>query len=111
MLTVKEYIEKTGYEVINIGDDSKEITDVFCCDLLSIAMAKAPASSVWVTVMGNVNTLAVSVLTDVSCVVLAEGITLDEAASAQAKKQEITVLRTEQPVFHAALQANEYING
>lgn len=109
MLTVKDYIEKTGYEVINTGDDSKEITDVFCCDLLSIAMAKAPASSVWVTVMGNVNTLAVSVLTDVSCIVLAEGITLDEAAEAQAKNQNITVLKTELPIFSAALQANGYI--
>ena len=59
-MTVKDLIDKNWYKVINEGDETdREIGKVFCCDLLSIAMGKAPADCAWVTVMGNINTLAV----------------------------------------------------
>ena len=52
-MTIKELIESHVFETINIGDDTERtISGLFCCDLLSIAMSKAPADSVWVTVMG-----------------------------------------------------------
>lgn len=85
-----------------MGDGERDITDVFCCDLLSIAMGKAPAGSAWVTVMANVNTLAVASLTDVACVILAENAKLDDATAEKAKEQEITVFSTEEPIFRAA---------
>ena len=73
-MTIKELIESHVFETINIGDDTERtISGLFCCDLLSIAMSKAPADSVWVTVMGNINTLAVAALCDVGCIILAEG--------------------------------------
>ena len=84
-------------------DESREITEPYCCDLLSIAMSRAPEGCAWVTVMGNMNTLAVASLADVACVILAEGSSLDEAARRKAEEQEIPVFCTEQPVFEAAL--------
>ena len=69
------------------GDPEREITTIFCCDLLSIAMSKAPAGSVWVTVMGNRNTLAVASLAEVACIVLAEGVSLDEGTPKLKKKR------------------------
>ena len=75
----------------------------FCCDLLSIAMGRAPEGCAWVTVMGNMNTLAVASLADAACVIMAEGAALDEAARKKAADQEITVLETEEPIFEAAL--------
>ena len=89
--------------MVNLGDEpEREITKPFCCDLLSIAMGKAPAGCAWVTVMGNMNTLAS--LTEAACVILAEGAVLDEAAAKKAVEQGITVLSTELPIFEAALQ-------
>ena len=81
----------------------RPVESVFCCDLLSLAMSRARAGCAWVTVMGNVNTIAVATLADVSCVVMAEGVQLDETARARAKEQGVTVLATEEPVFEAAL--------
>ena len=79
--------------MVNLGDEpEREITKPFCCDLLSIAMGKAPAGCAWVTVMGNMNTLAVASLTEAACVILAEGAVLDEAAAKKAVEQGITVL-------------------
>ena len=39
---------------------------------LSWVMARAQSGNVWITVMGNVNAIAVATLTDVSCIVLTE---------------------------------------
>ncbi len=110
-MTIKELIESNLFETINIGDDTdRAISGLFCCDLLSIAMSKAPADSVWVTVMGNINTLAVAALCDVGCIVLAEGVSLDDTARAKALQQHITVLRTDMPIFDAALKVHESIH-
>lgn len=56
-------------------------------------MSKAPENGAWVTVMGNKNTLAVASLSDVSCIILAEGITFSDEDLACAKKEGIAVLR------------------
>lgn len=103
-MTVRELMEQGIFQTINQGEDlDREISGVFCCDLLSVAMGKAPSGCAWVTVMGNINTLAVASLTDAACVILAEGASLDPAAAAKAAQQEITVLAAEQPVFQSAL--------
>ncbi len=90
--------------VLTEGSPEREISRVFCCDLLSIAMSRAPADGVWVTVMGNKNTLAVASLTDTACIVLAEGVTLDEGTLAKAGEEGIAVLTTDLPVFDMALK-------
>lgn len=109
-MTVQELIDRKMFQEINIGDDTgRIITNPFCCDLLSIAMGRAPAGCVWVTVMGNLNTLAVAALTDAACVILAEGAALDEAAVKRAAVEGITVLRTEEPVFDAALRISQLL--
>ncbi|MCC2254531.1 hypothetical protein LKD70_08885 [Ruminococcus sp. CLA-AA-H200] len=89
------------------GQPDREISRIFCCDLLSIAMSKAPSDGVWVTVMGNRNTLAVATLTDVACIVLAEGVSLDEGTLEKAGEEGIAVLSTELPVFDIALEIHE----
>jgi hypothetical protein len=102
-MTVKELIEKVGFSVINQGVDlSQTVTKPFCCDLLSIAMSKLPVGGAWVTIMGNLNTLAVATLTEASCVILAEGIQLDGPAQAKAQSEGLTVLSTSLPIFEAA---------
>ena len=109
-MTVQELIDRKMFQEINIGDDTgRIITKPFCCDLLRIAMGRAPAGCVWVTVMGNLNTLAVAALTDAACVILAEGAALDEAAVKRAAVEGITVLRTEEPVFDAALRISQLL--
>ncbi|MBB2181382.1 hypothetical protein H0486_00540 [Lachnospiraceae bacterium MD1] len=110
-MKVKELVMEGSFNVVNEGDDlDREISGIYCCDLLSIAMGKMPAGSAWVTVMGNVNTLAVSTLADAACIVLAEGCTLDDQAVMKAKEQGITVMATELPVFEAALMISRKLH-
>jgi hypothetical protein len=111
-MTVKDLIDKDIFKVVIEGEDlNKKVSNPFCCDLLSIAMSRAPGDSVWITVMGNVNTLAVATLADVACIILAEGVALDDAALIKGKQQQITVLSTEQSIFDAALTVHGLIHG
>ena len=108
-MTVAEIIEKQMFEVVNDGGNGDtEITKPFACDLLSFAMSKASSGCAWFTVMGNVNTIAVSVLADCACVILCEGAILDATAAAKAEQQKVTVLSAgDTPIFEAALSLYE----
>lgn len=108
-MTVNELTNIPEFTLLNAGDMNKEITRPFCCDLLSVAMSKAPAGAAWVTIMGNTNALAVSSLTDCACIILAEGTSLDPNVVHKAQVQEITLFETELPIFEAALKVNELL--
>lgn len=110
-MTVEDLFNIKEFGVLNEGENIKrEITVPYCCDLLSIAMGKMPHGAAWVTVMANVNTLAVAALAEAACVILAEGSKLDEAAAIKAKEQGITVLYTDLTVFDAALKVYNKLN-
>jgi hypothetical protein len=110
-MKVLDLIKKGDFKVLNEGGNpEREIKLPYCCDLLSIAMGRMPADSAWVTVMGNINTLAVAALADAACIILAEGSDLDEPAKNKAMEQGITVLRTELPIFEAALMVYRYLH-
>ncbi len=109
MAAVHDLIQKNCFELKNTGNEDRTITKVFCCDLLSVAMGKAPEGCAWITVMGNRNTLAVASLADVSCVILAEGAALTPEDLACAGKEDITVFYTELPVFEAALTVHSLL--
>ncbi len=110
-MTVNDLIDSGIFTLVNTGDfPETPISKIFCCDLLSIAMSRASAGCAWVTVMGNMNTLAVASLSDAACVILAEGVSLDEIAQTKAVQQGITVLKTDLPVFDAALLVHQKLN-
>lgn len=110
-MTVKDLIDSNLFTLVNEGDFTEtEISKLFCCDLLSIAMSRAPSGSAWVTVMGNMNTLAVASLCDVACIILAEGVVLDEIADTKAVQQGISVFKTAMPVFDAAVLLYQKMN-
>lgn len=102
-MKLQTVMELPECNVLVKGSPERKISKIFCCDLLSIAMGKAPADSVWITVMGNRNTLAVAALADVACIVLAEGIGMDDGTLEKAEEEGIAILSTELPIFDIAL--------
>ena len=107
-MTVEQLSQALGLKVLCGGEPlSRQVESVYSCDLLSFVMGRAPADSAWVTVMGNVNAMAVALLADVACVVLAEGAALDEQAAQKAAENGIAVLASKQPVFDTALAIHE----
>ena len=99
-MTVHDVAKIAPFEVVSLEED-RPAEGIFTCDLLSVCMAKAPEDSVWVTVMGNRNVIAVAALTDVACVIAAEGCTFD-ADAVEAAKGKVTLLTSPLPVFETA---------
>lgn len=107
-MNINELRQSGMFTLVNDGYNSETaITKPFACDLLSFAMSKASSGCAWFTVMGNVNTIAVSVLADCACIILCEGADLDDTAAQKAKQQNVTVFSTKLPIFDAALMLYE----
>ena len=103
MLKVSDLPVRAGFTLLNrTGQADRIVSSVYCCDLLSAVMGGAPAGSAWVTVMGNINVIAVSVLADTACVIVADGAEVEERALGKADEQGVTVLRSALPVFETA---------
>ena len=87
-----------------------EITCTYCCDLLSIVMGKAPAGCAWVTVMGNMNSVAVASLAEIGAIILADGVKPDANAIKRAEENGINIYLSDDPVFDTALKIHKALN-
>ena len=103
-MTVKDLMEKCGLNAVALPSPDKEIAGVYVGDLLSWVMGRAEAGNVWITIMSNVNVMAVASLADVGCVLLAEGVTLDGEILAVAEAKGINVLSSDAPIYETALK-------
>ena len=102
-MTVKELSETTGFSVVNAGEPDRPVEGVYACDLLSWVIGRAAENAALVTVMTNVNVIAVAVMADLSCVVLTEGVKLDPGALEKAKANGVAVLVSEKPTYETCL--------
>lgn len=108
-MTVQNMVDKLQLRVLCEGDLSRKVTGGYCGDLLSWVMGRAQAGDAWITVMGNVNAVAVAVLADTACVILAEDSPLDEAALARAEMQGVTVLQSSLGGYQLCVEINRLL--
>jgi hypothetical protein len=101
-MTVKQLSEMSEFEALTLPDGEREIKNVYIGDLLSWVMGKAQADDAWITIMSNVNVIAVATLADTACVILAEDVVIDEATLNTAFSKNVNVLRTRQSAYEAA---------
>lgn len=107
-MTANEIARQLGWERA-CGDGGAEVLGCYCGDLLSWVMARAPAGSAWLTVMGNVNVVAVASLRDLACVVVTDGAALDPDALDRAVRQGITVYTTAGSTYECAAALSRLI--
>ncbi len=102
-MTVSKLQEIDGIAALLLPDGEREITGVYIGDLLSWVMGRAKDGDAWVTIMSNINTVAVASLADVACILLAEGVTLDDEVLNAAKEKGINVLSVEKTAYDTAV--------
>ncbi len=110
MITVQDLATHLHLEVLCEGDLTREVRGGYCGDLLSWVMGRAPAGSAWISVMGNVNAIAVCVLADLPCLILCENATLDDAAHNRAALESVTVLRSPQDSYSLAVALSRLLS-
>ena len=101
-MKVNELASLEGFSVVALPDGEREISGVYIGDLLSWVMGRAKADDAWITIMSNINIVAVASLADVACIILAEGVTLDAAVTETANAKGINVLTCTLPAYEAA---------
>ena len=109
-MTVNELVLKLNLEVINLSDASREIEGVYTGDLLSWVMGKLKYGFAWVTIMNNVNVIAVASLSDASCIIFSEGAEVGEELSQKARAHGINLLRTTESSFEICYKLGQILN-
>lgn len=102
-MTVNELAAMPGFKTVALPDGEREINNVYIGDLLSWVMGRAKADDAWITIMSNINIVAVASLADVACIILAEGVTLDSTVAETANAKGVNVLTSEQPAYETAM--------
>lgn len=103
-MTATQFAEKLGFTLLAGGSGSdREVETCYIGDLLSWVMGRAQEGSLWLTVMGNINAIAVAALADAACIVLTEDSPLDAEAKARADMQGIAVYSTSKNSYETAV--------
>lgn len=102
-MTVNELSSKCGFKAVALLDGEKEVTGGYAGDLLSWVMGRAKEGCAWITIMSNVNIIAVASLADVACIVLSEGVSVDGSVIKTAEEKGVNVLSTDLTTYDAAV--------
>ena len=108
-MKISDFAAKINAEILSMPRPNAEISGGYCGDLLSWVMGRAEEGQVWITIMSNINTIAVASLAEVSAILLSENVEIDDGVIAKANEQGINLLRTEMSSFEAAVKLNEII--
>lgn len=108
-MTVEQLQELLEFTPLALPDGKREAVGAYVGDLLSWVMGRATSDNVWVTIMSNVNVIAVATLADVSCVVFAEGVMPDEELIELAKSKGVNLLASKLPAYETALLLSEKV--
>ncbi len=103
-MTVNELLQNAAFSPIHVADGEREITGGYAGDLLSWVMGRASEGDAWITIMSNVNIVAVCTLADPACIVLSEGVRPDDEALARAKEQDVNIISTSLDTFSACAE-------
>ena len=108
-MTVNELCEKCGFSAVALPDGDREVTGCYIGDLLSWVMGRANADNAWITIMSNINIIAVASLADVACIILSEGVTVDDQIIETAKQKEINIISSQLPSYETSVKVSEMI--
>ncbi len=101
-MTVAELSGKLSLRIITMPDGDRPIRGAYIGDLLSWVMGRAQEDNAWITIMSNLNILAVASLSDVSCILLCEGVEPDAAVMEAVAGKNINILSSPLPAYALA---------
>ena len=99
-MNIRELANAIGAEVMTKSVDlNREVNAGYTCDLLSWVMAHGKEGMAWITVQTHMNVIAVATLHDMSCVIVPEGIRVENDVAAKANEEGVAVLTSSLSAF------------
>ena len=109
-MTVEAFAKQIGCKALCMPSPEKKIEGVYIGDLLSWVMGNAEQGNLWITIMSNINTVAVATLVDVSCILLAEEVIPDDDLIQTATAKGVNILSTPLSAYYAAVKISSILN-
>lgn len=98
-MQVSDFVKLSGGKVLTGDYEDREIVCGYTCDLLSHVMGKGQADMAWITVQAHMNVIAVAALLDFACVIIPEGLPVDETIINKAAQEDIIIISCEQTAY------------
>ena len=106
-MNVSELAKIINAEILAMPEPESEVDGCYCGDLLSWVMGRAREGQLWITIMTNINVIAVASLSGVSAVLISENAEIESNIISKAESQGINILRTSEATFEAALNVQK----
>ena len=107
-MTVNEFGKNLELKTLSAGDD-RDIASCYISDMLSRVLGGCQPDDVWITVQSSINMVAVAVMTDVSCVILPEGLTAPVDVIEKANEEGLTIFSSEETAYSLAVKISKLI--
>lgn len=106
-MNVTQFAQQMGLSIFCQAEDAEQrtITGCYLCDLLSWVIGHCKNTDGWITIQSNVNVAAVAVMTECSCVILAEGVTMEPDVLQKAQDRGVTVLGSTKTAYEIVCDA------
>ncbi|MGI6725760.1 MAG: AraC family transcriptional regulator [Christensenellales bacterium] len=81
------------------GTPGRDAQCGYVCDLLSWVMARGQPGMAWITVQTHLNVIAVAALHEMACVILPDGLSMEQAVLDKAGEEGVAVLSSPHPAY------------
>lgn len=108
-MTVLRLKEELMLDAVTMPEENREVTGCYIGDLLSWVMGAAKSGDAWITIMSNINVVAVATLCDTACILLAEGVTVDDEVKQTAIDRGINILSSKKSAFLLASEISRLL--
>lgn len=88
---------------------NRNVKNIHAGDLLSHVMANTSEGDAWITVHTHLNTIAVAVLNELSCIIIPYGIAPEEPTIKKADCENIPIISTKLNVYDICTRIYEYL--
>lgn len=107
-MKIIDLAKKLGCDIIcgNEKNESVSVDNVYIGDLLSVVMSKANEKCIWITIQTHLNIMAVAELLDISCIIIVEGMDIEEQTINKSVELQIPILKTKDSAFDVARKLN-----
>ncbi len=109
MAKVNDILQVNGFKLMSSVINNKEINGILATDLLSFAVGTGKEGNIMVTMMCNMNTIAVASLLELPCIIFTYGFEPEENVLRKADSEGITVLTTELSTSDAIIKLSKVL--
>lgn len=98
-MKVSSLAQALSLDPVSVPSPDNEISGAYAGDLLSWVMGRAQEGNIWVTIMTNINVVAVASLFGASAVVVCDGCEISDDIIETANSKFVNIYRSQKPLF------------